>query len=72
MSRRDRHGRWSMRVLTPAGSYKSHSITFVEGSDTITINDILIGEVWLAAGQSNMEMPMIGLTHSRWKERVGI
>ncbi|ROS89141.1 sialate O-acetylesterase [Muribaculaceae bacterium Isolate-080 (Janvier)] len=56
----DRHGRWSMRVLTPAGSYKSHSITFVEGSDTITINDILIGEVWLAAGQSNMEMPMIG------------
>ncbi len=28
--------------------------------DRITINDILIGEVWLASGQSNMQMPLKG------------
>ncbi|MCR5454150.1 MAG: 9-O-acetylesterase, partial [Bacteroidales bacterium] len=32
----------------------------VIGGDTATINDVLIGEVWLASGQSNMEMPMGG------------
>ena len=27
---------------------------------TIIFNDVLIGEVWLASGQSNMEMPITG------------
>lgn len=56
----DKTGRWSVRVATPAASYEPYSITFAEGNDKLTINDILIGEVWLAAGQSNMEMPMRG------------
>ncbi|MBL9141311.1 MAG: hypothetical protein JNK53_05535 [Phycisphaerae bacterium] len=30
----------------------------VEGANTITINDVLIGDVWLAGGQSNMEWPV--------------
>ncbi len=30
----------------------------IEGDTTITINDVLIGEVWLASGQSNMEWPV--------------
>lgn len=56
----DDGGRWTVRVATPAGSYDPYTITFTEGNEKITISDILIGEVWLAAGQSNMEMPMIG------------
>ncbi|MGQ1947064.1 sialate O-acetylesterase [Geofilum sp. OHC36d9] len=33
----------------------------VSGSDTvITINNVMLGEVWLASGQSNMEMPLAG------------
>lgn len=56
----DNKGRWTAYVATPAASYQPYSITFTEGKDNITINDILIGEVWFAAGQSNMEMPMRG------------
>ena len=56
----DAKGRWELTVATPAASYTPYSITFTEGRDKVTINDILVGEVWLAAGQSNMEMPMRG------------
>lgn len=56
----DDKGRWTVRVATPEASYQPYTITFKEGKESITISDILIGEVWLAAGQSNMEMPMIG------------
>ncbi len=56
----DSDGNWSVKVKTPAASYKAYSITVKGGGSTIKINDILIGEVWLASGQSNMEMPMRG------------
>ena len=35
-------------------------LTITAGSSTLTINDVLLGEVWLASGQSNMEMPLEG------------
>lgn len=53
-------GRWVLSVATPEASYTPYTIKFTEGKESKTISDILIGEVWLAAGQSNMEMPMIG------------
>lgn len=56
----DADGRWSTTVATPLASYQPYTIKFKEGNEEITISDILIGEVWFAAGQSNMEMPMIG------------
>ena len=46
---------WSVSVKTPAASVTPYSITFVSGRQKITVNDILIGEVWLCSGQSNME-----------------
>ncbi len=53
-------GRWSIRLQTPKGSYRPYSITIKGDSETIKIENVLIGEVWLASGQSNMEMPMRG------------
>lgn len=56
------NGSWKAKLQTPnAGG--PYSIT-VKGSTTHTINNILIGEVWLCSGQSNMEMPMKGYTNS--------
>ncbi len=33
-------------------------------SSTITLSDILVGDVWFASGQSNMEIPLLGFPHS--------
>ena len=56
----DPDGKWSVRIETPAGSYKAYSIAVKGGGSSLKISDVLIGEVWLASGQSNMEMPMRG------------
>lgn len=55
-------GRWLGTVDTHSGNFDTHSITFIDNSDrdTVTINNVLIGEVWLASGQSNMQMPLKG------------
>ena len=51
-------GSWKVKVKTPeAGG--PYTIRINDGSETV-ISDILIGEVWLASGQSNMEMPLKG------------
>jgi sialate O-acetylesterase len=44
---------WSLKVKTPAAG-GPYSITF-KGYSTITLTDVLAGEVWVCAGQSNME-----------------
>ena len=36
----------------------------VKGSNTVTISDLLIGDVWFASGQSNMELPLLGFPGS--------
>ena len=56
----DAHGRWTVKVETPAASYRSYSMTVKGDGSSIRINDVLVGEVWFASGQSNMEMPMRG------------
>ena len=45
-----------------AGGPYSLKITDLENGDTAEIHDILIGEVWLASGQSNMEYNLSGKT----------
>jgi sialate O-acetylesterase len=54
----DSIGRWKIWVTTPeAGG--PYTIT-IDGNNTKTLKNVLIGEVWLCSGQSNMEMPMKG------------
>lgn len=50
----DGDGRWSVRLkkLSAGGP---HTLR-VTGSNTITIDDVLVGEVWVCSGQSNMAM----------------
>ena len=52
-------GTWLVKVQTPKASYEPLSITFDDG-EPLTINNVLAGEVWVCAGQSNMEMPVKG------------
>ena len=54
----DKNGAWKLTVATPeAGG--PYTVTFDDGTQK-TLNNILIGELWLCSGQSNMEMPMKG------------
>ena len=56
----DADGKWFVRVATPmaGGPYE---ITFSDGEKT-TLKNVLVGEVWICSGQSNMEMPMKGFS----------
>ena len=49
-------GRWQVALpATPAGGPYN---LIIKGQNTITIEDVLVGDVWLASGQSNMELPL--------------
>ena len=52
-------GTWCLNVETGAAG-GPYAMTVKSGSETITLTDILFGEVWICAGQSNMEMPVGG------------
>src|SRR5665647_313006 len=45
-------------VLNTPGAGGIHSIQFICGKQMISIEDIVLGEVWLCSGQSNMEFNM--------------
>jgi sialate O-acetylesterase len=55
-------GKWSV-YLAPERAGGPYVLT-VQATNTITISDILIGDVWFASGQSNMEMPLKGFPGS--------
>jgi sialate O-acetylesterase len=51
-------GKWKLAVSTPVAG-GPYDITISDGTP-LTLHNVLIGEVWLCSGQSNMEMPMKG------------
>ena len=50
-------GRW-MLYLAPVPVSAEPSELVVSGTNVVTVKDVLVGEVWLASGQSNMEWPL--------------
>lgn len=51
-------GKWTLKL--PATKAGGPFQLVIKGKNTITIKNVLIGEVWLCSGQSNMEMPIEG------------
>lgn len=65
-------GQWKTNVSTPSAG-GPYTITISDGSKKKTVlNNVMIGEVWVCSGQSNMEMPVEGWGHVKdWeKEKV--
>ena len=54
----DKEGRWKLSVRTPeaGGPYE---LTLTDGGKLV-LKNVMIGEVWICSGQSNMEMPLKG------------
>ncbi len=53
----DSAGKWSLTLQTPGAipaSTQSCTLSF-EGNNRVELENVLVGEVWLASGQSNME-----------------
>ncbi len=57
-TRADANGDWKLKVKTPfaGGPYD----IFISDGQTLQLKDVLIGEVWVCSGQSNMQMTMRG------------
>ncbi len=53
MTKADDQGRWSV-ALDPMPAGGPHTLT-VKGNSTLTFEDVMIGEVWICSGQSNMQ-----------------
>jgi len=56
--RPDKTGTWMITLPAQEASFASRELKIVSEQDTIVLEDILFGEVWLASGQSNMEYPI--------------
>ena len=50
-------GRWMVYLAAVPASAEPAELV-VTGKNTLTVKDVLVGEVWLASGQSNMEWPL--------------
>ncbi len=54
----DEEGNWKLKVKTPeaGGPYQ---VTISDGTEILSLENVLIGEVWVCSGQSNMEWDLI-------------
>lgn len=59
----DKNGKWLVRLdpLQAGGPFEMR----VTGKNELVLNDVLIGEVWVAGGQSNMRYPLANATHGK-------
>ncbi len=69
----DAKGKWRV-ILSPLSAVKKPRELFVSSvtnrSDYVRVKDVLVGEVFICAGQSNMEFPLCG-GHPHFSDRLG-
>jgi len=56
-SKADAEGNWKVQLPAVKADGKAHELS-VKGKNEIKLTDILIGEVWVGSGQSNMQWPL--------------
>jgi sialate O-acetylesterase len=60
----DSTGRWTVRFpATTAGG--PFALVVTAGAQHVALHDVLVGDVWVASGQSNMEWPIAQVTNAR-------
>lgn len=71
----DGDGRWTVVLPPMPASGEPRDLTVSARSDghpasTRVLHDVLVGEVWFASGQSNMQMPLFG-SRKRFRDKMG-
>ncbi len=61
-------GEWSL-YLNPEQAGGPFTLTLSGDGQPVVVTDLLIGDVWLASGQSNMEFPLQGFTGAPLKDQ---
>lgn len=69
-SKVDSTGRWTIKLPTPTADKIKHELLIYTKDTLIAIQNVLLGEVWLCSGQSNMEMPMKGFQYKKPYEHI--
>jgi len=63
-------GEWKLRLSPMPACKENRTLTAAGKGNTVTVANVLVGEVWLCSGQSNMELPMWGGS-PRFRDRNG-
>ena len=58
-------GTWQLTFKARKATHTPLTLTITDGDSTITLTDILVGEVWLCSGQSNMAFMLRQATHAK-------
>lgn len=66
----DGSGEWMVRLPEMTASSVGRDLVVSCGDEKLTVGDVLVGEVWLCSGQSNMGIPFWGES-PRARERIG-
>ena len=51
-------GRWQLMLEPLSASFDPRTLTVAASGESVTLSNILVGEVWVCSGQSNMEFSM--------------
>ena len=54
----DAEGRWQAVLPAQTATFEGKPLVVKAGKEQMVLNDVVVGEVWVAAGQSNMEYTM--------------
>ncbi len=60
----DAHGQWRVDLTAMPANAKGRTLT-VAGANTLSFEDVLVGEVWICSGQSNMEWSLGGVINAQ-------
>ncbi len=62
----DTQGEWRVELKKLAVNATGGKMTVTgDASGTVEVQDVLVGEVWMASGQSNMQRPLAGSEHGK-------
>ena len=54
----DKEGKWQVTLPRQAATFEGKPLAVSAGKEKLQLHDVVVGEVWVAAGQSNMEYTM--------------